>query len=362
MSVSNKIKRLIKGAESLGIDAVVIVPGPNLRYLIGLEFIALERLIALVIPVSNSPLLIIPELERERVEKSGLIKLVDVVSYSDSENPYELLVSMLKKLNTLRIGVEGTIQYRIAGKLLAKGFKLSEVDHLLQELRIVKDDSELRIIESAVRIVEESIVEGYRNLKPGISERELSRIVRDRAEELGAEEAPYCIVQSGPNTALPHAVPSSRKVLEGDVVLFDVSIRFNGYFADLTRVYTVGRPKPEHIRIHEIVLRAQENALRAIKPGVKASVIDRAVREVISREGYGPHFIHRTGHGLGVEVHERPYISPLSDELLREGMVFTVEPGIYLPGRFGVRLEDDVVVTDKGYRNLARLSKSLEGP
>ena len=355
----SRVERFRSLLRSSGVDAALIIPGPNLRYFTGFRVEALERLLVLVIPAHSSELvLMVPMLEYERARALS-IEGLSIVSYRDEEDPYKILVGELKDLGAEVVGVEGSMPFRTAGKLLGSSFRLTEVDDLIYGMRIIKDSYEVELLKRASRIDEEAIKEGFRNLKPGMTEKEVSRIVRERAEELGAEEVPFCIIQSDPNTALPHAESSSRRIEAGDVVLFDVGVRVEGYVADITRTVVLGEPKAEHVRIYNIVKEAQEKAISSVKPGLTAETIDRVARTVIEGSGYGEYFIHRTGHGLGLEVHEEPYIRAGNKLVLKEGMVFTVEPGIYLPGKFGVRIEDDIVVTKEGFEDLTKLTKNL---
>jgi len=355
----NRIKRFRDILKHRNIDAALIVPGPNLRYFIGYKVEALERLLILLISSQFKDLnLIVPMLEYERA-KSINIKDLNIINYSDEEDPYRTLTNLLKDLKAYKVGVEGSMPFRIAYKLLKGGFNLVEIDDLIYSMRITKDNYEIEMLRKASRVNEEAIREGFRNLKSSISEKELKRIIEERAEELGAEEIPFCIVQSGPNTAIPHAESSNRKIELGDVVLFDVGVRVEGYVSDITRTIVLGEPRSRHRLIYNIVKRAQEKAIEMVRPGVEAETIDLAARNLIEAEGYGKYFIHRTGHGLGLEIHEEPYIRIGNRTVLKEGMVFTIEPGIYIPGEFGVRIEDDIVVTKDGYENLTKLSKDI---
>ncbi|MET1101486.1 MAG: Xaa-Pro peptidase family protein [Pyrodictiaceae archaeon] len=353
-----RLGKLLSRLKKTSLDAVMAGPGPNLRYLTGLAIEALERPVALVATSTGSLFLLVPLLEYERavsLEELG----IEVRGYRDDEDPYKVLGSWLSGNSVRRLGLEGSTPYRVASRLLDMGLDLVVADDLFSELRIRKDEWELKLVREASRIAEEALREAYRNLSPGVSERELARIIRDRAEELGAESAPFIIVQSGPNTALPHAQASNRRVEAGDVILFDIVVSYQGYYADITRTIVLGEPREEHRRIYEAVLEAQEKAIEAVAPGARASDVDKAARSLLEEKGYAEYFIHRTGHGLGLEVHEEPYIAPGNNRVLEPGMLFTIEPGVYLPGRFGVRLEDDIVVTSSGREDLTRLCKDI---
>lgn len=354
----NKLKEMIKKSD---LDGILLQAGPNMRYLIDYTAIALERMIVLLIPAdTNEYSLILPKLEEERALKTIKIKNVNIISYNDVDNPLNVLIKLLKKHDINKLGVEGNLPFKIAKQLMSVKIELLEADNIMYSMRICKDEEELLRLKRSSEINMEVIVEGIHSAKPGVSESRLMNLMRSKAIEMGADNVPFCLVQSGPRSAMPHAETSTRLIRDGDIVLFDMGVSYEGYISDITRCITIGKPTALHEKIYNIVRRAQEEAIKAVIPGIPSGRIDKIARDIISSEGYGEYFIHRTGHGLGLEVHEEPYIKPGNKVLLREGMVFTVEPGIYLPGRFGIRLEDDIVVVEGGYKNLIRLPKTLD--
>jgi Xaa-Pro dipeptidase len=217
----------------------------------------------------------------------------------------------------------------------------------------------LKRMEKAASIVAEGIKAGIDFIKPGVSELAISFQIEKNIKENGGESVPFCSVLSGSNSALPHGKTSKRKVRRKDIVLMDVGGVYEGYHADITRTVFVGKATKMQTKVYEIVAKAQEAAIETVKANVKAEEVDRAARRIIEDAGYGEHFIHRTGHGLGLDVHEEPYIVPGNKTVLRPGMTFTIEPGIYLAGKFGVRVEDDIAVSTSEVRLLSSLSREL---
>lgn len=237
---------------------------------------------------------------------------------------------------------------------------LTDCDTLATSLRIVKDERELAVMGEASRLAEEAFFAALKLVVPGGTEREAALAFHIEALRLGADGLSFeTIVAAGERGALPHAKPSSRAFAEGDLVVFDFGILLDGYASDQTMTIPVGKVSEEARAVYEVTRKAQEKALAAVMPGVALSEVDRAAREVIARAGYGEYFGHGTGHGVGLNVHEAPTVSPKSKDVALMGMVFTIEPGIYLPGRFGARLEDTIVVIENGHRTLTRLDKTF---
>ncbi len=257
-------------------------------------------------------------------------------------------------------GVEGRMTLGLFKKIekMAVRLRFVEVDEVLQGLRVCKDSEEVSRHRESARMLQEAMLRTLAELCPGVKERELMFRFHKHAYELGAETS-YCLIQSGPNSAKPHLEPTSRAVKSDDVVVFDAALTFRGYYADITRTVCMGRPTDSLTKVYNTVLEAQQNALETAKPDIPAEDVDRAARKIIADEGLAEYFIHRTGHGLGLEVHEEPYIKNGNKNPLKNGMIFTVEPGVYLPGRFGVRIEDNVVTTSSGIENTTYLPKTL---
>jgi Xaa-Pro aminopeptidase len=275
------------------------------------------------------------------------------------KNGAAAMVGSLMKGHRLRkLGFEEDLATVKFHRLLAEelpGVTLTAAPPLVENLRAVKDEAEIRAITRAVRVVEKALAITIKHLAPGKTEIELARILERAMQDLGAEGPAFeSIVASGPNAALPHAVPGRRKIREGEPVVFDVGALVNGYRSDMTRTMVLGEPKPWLKKIYQVVRRAQLAALAVLRPGLRTDEADKAARDVIEKAGYGPCFGHGLGHGVGLATHEAPSLSWRMKVPLKAGMVVTVEPGIYLPKKGGVRLEEMVLITDDGCRVLNR--------
>jgi Xaa-Pro aminopeptidase len=245
--------------------------------------------------------------------------------------------------------------------LKKKGFKLKGHADLIKTLRQLKDKVELASIRTAIRRAEEAFRELRKDIKPGATEQGLASKIEYLMRDKGSRRAAFdTIVASGVHGAMPHASVTSRRIKKGDLVTFDFGAEANGYYSDITRTFCVGRPSVRQREVHELVLQAQSAAIRRISIGVPCRAVDAAARDVIKKAGHGRHFGHGTGHGIGLMVHEGPSVSPLSIDTVAENMVFTVEPGVYIPGWGGVRIEDMVQVTETGAKVLTMLPRELE--
>jgi len=257
---------------------------------------------------------------------------------------------------------ESALTVEALKKFKKKGFKLKGHADLVKTLRQQKDKQELANIRTAIRRAEEAFLQLQADIKPGATEQGLGLKLDYLMREKGARKSAFdTIVASGAHGAMPHASVTNRCIKKGDLVTFDFGAEANGYYSDMTRTFCVGRPSARQRDIHELVLRAQSAAIQSISSGVSCKSVDDAARKVIKGAGHGKHFGHGTGHGIGLMVHEGPSISPLSNDTVEENMVFTVEPGVYIPGWGGVRIEDMVQVTEKGARVLTSLPRELEG-
>lgn len=354
-----KIRRLM---DDKSIDIVMITSEPNMLYFSGYSAISLERLITLLIDREEGKVsLIVPRLEEKRAEENCRLTDFELISYSDTENPINILEKIFYKSRQVTIGVEETIPFKYVYPIISKytSIRYSLINDLIYFLRIVKEPEEIEAIRKAAEINNRVLLEAIRNVREGVSEKSIMMYIKNYAFEAGADEVSFALVQSGINSTLPHQEPTDKIIYNGDTVVLDIGIRYRGYYSDLTRTVVCGLPSTKQIEIFNIVSKAQQNALDTIKEDVKAEDVDLAARRTIESYGYGEYFIHRTGHGIGLEVHEPPFIKAGNMDLLKSGMTFTVEPGIYLPGQFGVRLEDNVIVIRDGYIDLASLPKSL---
>lgn len=234
------------------------------------------------------------------------------------------------------------------------------LDHKIEEIRCIKDESEIKKIAKAQEITEKSYLEVLNYLKPGVSERRVALELEHLIKLNGGEGVSFDLITiTGKKTSLPHGVPSDDIVSEGDFFTFDIGSIFEGYHSDTTRTVAIKSADEEMKKVYDIVLKAQLAVLDSVKSGAKCSDVDKIARDIISENGYEKYFGHATGHGVGLDIHESPVVSPRSETMLKKGMIITDEPGIYLPGKFGVRIEDMLCVTDTGYKNFVSLPKEL---
>ncbi|MGZ0145509.1 M24 family metallopeptidase [Kribbella sp. WER1] len=343
--------RLDRAREVAAGAGLVIAPGSDLRYLIGQPGGSFERLTALLIPADGAPALVVPKLEAPGYDGLPLDELgVDVLTWVDGVDPYQLAAE--------RLGGSGRVavsDFTPALHVLAIRDALPKAEQVLagpivRELRMRKDAAEIDALRKAGAAIDRVHARVGEWLRPGRTEAEVGADIAAAIVEEGHTEADFVIVASGPNGASPHHALSDRVIEAGDVVVVDIGGPVaEGYNSDSTRTYAVGAPRDADVAATYAVLQAaQQAAVDAVRPGVTAEAIDAAARDVIAAAGFGDYFIHRTGHGIGLDVHEDPYIVEGNDLPLEAGMAFSVEPGIYQAGRWGARIEDIVVVTADG--------------
>lgn len=339
-------------------ECLVLFPGPNLQYLTGFRDEPMERHLLLFVPHEGAPIFLAPNMYDGQL---GETWVSDLRLWDDGEDPRKRIEEILSTITPNRLLVDDRLWARFTQALRAvTDAEFGLASEVVGGLRIRKDKHEIDAIRRASAITDR-VSEELRELDfVGATERELAREIDSRLIEAGGEGSPFeTIVASGPNGACPHHRHSSRTIEAGDPVVFDFGTRVEGYPSDQTRTHVfAGEPPAEFEDVHEVVREAQQTAVEAVAPGVSAEAIDRAAREVIEEAGYGEAFTHRTGHGVGIEIHEPPYIVAGNARPLEEGMVFSVEPGIYLEGEFGIRIEDLVVVTNEGG---TRLNRSKRG-
>ena len=357
-----RVEKLKEIGKKVGIDAFLVSSEKNMRYFAGFSVLAIERFAGIMIPVGTSaPIVLVPKLEEEKAKEYSAFK--EIRSYDDSENPAMLLRQVVKVLRMEKavFGVEGILPFKFYRMLVecSPKIRIEDASVFFSQLRRIKSYEELKRMEKAASIVAEGIKAGIDFIKPGVSELAISFQIEKTIKENGGESVPFCIVLSGRHSALPHGETSNRNVREKDIVLMDVGAVYEGYYADITRTVFVGEATKMQTKIYEIVVKAQETAIKTVKSSVKAEEVDRAARKIIEDAGYGEYFTHRTGHGLGLEVHEEPYIAAGNKTVLKPGMTFTIEPGVYLAGKFGVRVEDDIAVSTPEAKLLSSLSKEL---
>ena len=363
-----RIARATAALAREGLAALALMPDANLRYFSGLSFHHGKRLTLAIVPADGSPpCFVIPALELTQAESTSQIPM-RFYPWADVDGPAAALRSALAdalgpNLRGRPIGVEYTAMRLMELRAIEQampGIQVVDAMPLLSELRMVKDDAELALIGEAVRIIEQALGEAISQIKVGMSERQLSRLLADAIIAAGAEAESFDnLIASGPNGANPHHHNTDRAFQAGDLVIIDCGARYKGYISDITRTVAVGEPSAEARTIYELVKAANIAGKRVARSEATGAEIDAAARQVIADGGYGEYFIHRTGHGFGLETHELPNIVGGNDEPLAPGTTFTVEPGIYVPGLCGVRIEDDMVITLEGARSLTSFEREL---
>ncbi|AOS63241.1 M24 family metallopeptidase [Actinoalloteichus hymeniacidonis] len=357
----DRIDRARAACAAGGLDALLVAPGSDLRYLLGVSGGSHERLTTLVVPaegIDAQPILVLPKLEAPGfaavpAEEIGL----GLATWVDGENPYQLVRDLLGAGGRLprRVAVGDMLEamHVLALRTIDPSIEQSLTGPVLRELRMRKTAEEIEGLASAGAAIDRVHARMGEWLRVGRTEAEIGADIAAAIVEEGHTGAEFVIVGSGPNGASPHHDVSDRIVQAGDVVVIDIGGPIpSGYNSDCTRTYVLGEPADDVRATYEVLRSAQQAAVDAVRPGVTAAEIDAAAREPIEAAGLGEFFIHRTGHGIGLDVHEEPYIVGGNDLPVEEGMAFSVEPGIYLPGRWGARIEDIVVVTADGVRSV----------
>jgi Xaa-Pro aminopeptidase len=363
MTAEARLEKLRRLMRSHGIDIVALIPGANMRYLTGAEHYVMERPIVLFIPQDGQPTAVIPRLEVPLFARHPLP--AQIVSWTDSEGygqTFKAGLDMLHPAGKL-IGVEGLRMRFFEGEIIrqyAAGAEVRAIDDVLAPLRLIKDDDEIALMRKAIRLSEQALEMTLGGVRVDLSEREVAHQLETHLKDLGCEELAFkTIVHGGGNSALPHSGPLDYGLRLGDPLIFDFGGTVEGYCADITRVVFVGEPGQDFRDFYAVVQAANAAGRSAARPGVTAESVDLAARQVFIAAGYESLIRHRTGHGLGLESHEAPYIVAGNQQLLQPGMVFTVEPGIYKMEQIGVRIEDDVLVTDSGVESLTTFPRDL---
>lgn len=347
----------------LGHGLMVLFPSSNMRYLSGFYDEPGERMLFFIMPGEGEPLFLVPELYEQHVRGDTPFQNIHV--WRDSDDPLSLLKESLKEFS--KGGVSVLVDDRMwAMFLLMLREVLPEASFLLaskvmRPLRMIKTGDEISYLRKAGSVADAAFEEILSLRIEGMRELDLARAIEEAMRHFGAERIAFeTLVASGPFSALPHHRAGQRKIARGDVVILDYGCRVGGYCSDITRTVVCGEAAEEVKEIYTIVERAQEDAVKAVKPGVPAQEIDKTARGEIGSAGYEKQFIHRTGHGIGLDVHEEPYLVEGNSLVLEEGMAFSVEPGIYIPGRFGIRIEDIVVVSGEGAQRMNNARRALE--
>lgn len=350
-----RLSRLQTSMEESGVDVTLLSVGADLPYFTGYEAMASERLTVLVVPRVGEAVLFVPKLEAPRVEEGPFV----VRAWAETDDPVALAAGVASP-SSVAVGDHMWSVFLTRFQEHWSSATWRPASELTSGLRVIKDDEEVDLLRSAAHAVDRAMARIPGEVAfAGRSEADVARDLARLTVEEGHDQAEFTIVASGPNGASPHHEPGGRTIEDGDLVVCDFGGRLSRYFSDCTRTFVVGEPGAEQVEVHQTVLAANVAGRSAVMPGVTCEEIDRAARATIDEAGYGEHFIHRTGHGIGLEVHEHPYMVAGNTETLTPGMAFSVEPGIYLPERFGVRIEDIVVCTGAGVESLNRSDRAL---
>lgn len=354
-----RLDRLRERLRAEGVDLLILGPSADLFYLTGFDAHLSERLNLLVVPTEGRTSLVVPALEAPLIGDAR--SLAEIHTWSDHEDPYALAARVIGAVDGKRVAVGNQLWSAFLLRLqqhLPNG-AWREAAPLMRSLRMVKDDVELALMAEVNRLTDEAWEEFITGPPlTGLTEQEALKRLTDLTAKRGISKI-WGICASGPNAASPHHATGTRGIRKGDAVLFDWGGQRDGYQSDVTRTVFVGEPDEEVRTVYDIVLRANQATLDAVRPGVPLQELDRTARKLISDAGYGKSFIHRVGHGLGLEIHEEPYLVEGNTLSLEAGMVFSDEPGIYLEGRFGIRIEDTVVCTSEGGMRLNHATRQL---
>ncbi len=357
---AERLRLAADAAGAAGLGALLLTPGPDLRYVTGYDAQQLERLTCLVLPAAGDPFLVVPRLELPAAQASPAGGFgLEMTAWDETDDPYALVAARLGPVSAVGLSDRMWAMMVLRFRAALPGAQLGLASTALRGLRSRKSPAEVAALREAGAAIDRvhAAVPGW--LRPGRTELEVAADVAAAISNEGHVRADFVIIASGPNAASPHHEPSSRVLQPGDAVVVDIGGTMpSGYCSDCTRVYAIGTPPGEFTAYYQVLRDAQEAACAAVRPGVTAEAVDAAARVPITEAGYGPEFVHRTGHGIGLETHEDPYIVAGNAEPLAPGMAFSVEPGIY-PGPHGARIEDIVVCTEQGYERLNHVPREL---
>lgn len=349
--------------EEHGCSLLAVSPGADMLFLSGFFDQSLERLLLLVVPQKGDPFFIAPELYVDQIREKSPFHPACI--WKDSEGPSQALERAVADHDQAGVRVFVDEGMRAGFLLMLEGAlpraRFASASPIIRGLRMRKSPEEIRLLATAASIADHALDQISKQRFRGMTELALARVLEEAMVGRGAEQVAFeTLVASGPNSALPHHRAGQRKVEAGDVVILDFGCRVGGYCSDITRTFVCGEPSAQVRKVYAAVAEAQDRAVQAVRPGVAAQEIDRIARATIAAAGYGEQFLHRTGHGIGLDVHEEPYIVTGNALGLDTGMTFSVEPGVYLAGQFGVRVEDIVEVTASGARRLNQCPRALK--
>jgi Xaa-Pro aminopeptidase len=354
---SHRMARVRARLQELGVDVLLLSIGADLPWLTGYEALETERLTMLALPRESDATLVVPRLEAARVEAQP--DVFSIVSWDETDDPIAIVAGLAGAANTVAIGDHTWARFLLDLQRALPRAAFRKGSEITAPLRMVKDAAEIDALRSAARAVDGIVADMRSRLFGGRTEKDVHRELVQRMLDAGHERANFAIVGSGPNGASPHHEAGPRTIETGDVVVCDFGGSMRHYCSDITRLFVVGEPSPEVRDTYDVLVGAQEKAVQSATVGTPCEEVDATARRIIADAGFGDRFIHRTGHGIGVETHEDPYIVAGNAAPLAPGNTFSVEPGIYLPGRFGLRLEDIVVATPDGPERLNQAPRDL---
>lgn len=348
-------ENLKKSLEENIVECIIINP-LNIYYLTGFYAEGIDRLIALILS-PDVDILIIPELHKNEVDG---INNISIITWNDSEDPWQILKSKIN-LNGYIYYIEKNFPYYFYKLLFNDGATVKFIDNNLIKMRLVKDENEVNLIKKAIEVSENSLKDSLSEVTLGITEKQLANTIDGLIKSrYYADLAFTTIVSFGKNAANPHHIPDSTQLKKNECIVIDFGSRYNMYCSDMTRTFFYGNPDENFIKIYNTVKNAQEDGCNRASSSITGMELDRYVRNIIEKSGYGKNFIHRTGHGIGLNEHEEPYIDSKNQNKFIPGNVITIEPGIYIPNKYGVRLEDIVLIEDNGGINLNKFTHEME--
>jgi Xaa-Pro aminopeptidase len=353
----NRLTHLQAAMQAAKVDLVAIGPTANMRYLLGYAPHPDERLCLLLVSPETAKI-VVPTLNAEDVAAHTDLNLE---RWPDAEGPQQALKRALAELSVERLAIDGAMRADFLLPLLTASAPKDTltVEALLAPLRARKSVEEIEALALAAAQADRAMQAAVDACRPGVTEAEVAWVAEEAFRKDGAETVMFTLIASGPHGAFPHHHSGPRRLQQDDAIIIDIGATLNGYQSDITRMVFLGEPPAEILKAYQAVLEANERGRAAVKPGITAQAVDQAARNTLEAAGYGDYFIHRTGHGLGLEIHESPWIMAGNEQVLEEGMVFSVEPGVYFPGQFGIRVEDIVAVTATGVRTLTGFDHQL---
>lgn len=364
-----RLARLAKAQALMTTDAMIVGAGASLRYFAGVGWNATERLVAMILPRTGAPVMVCPRFEEGSLRASLGIE-ASLRLWEEHESPYAVCADVLSELGARSLAIDPALAFFMFDGLrrAAPGVSMENGAAVVDGCRMIKSPAELALMAQAKAMTLEVHRRAARILKAGITTGEVRRFIDQAHGALGADDgSSFCAVQFGEASAYPHGLPGEQSLADGDLVLIDTGCRVQGYNSDITRTYVFGTPSQEQIRVWAVEKKAQAAAFAAVRPGVPCEEIDAVARRVLAEEGFGPDYElpglpHRTGHGIGLSIHEAPYLVRGDRTPLQPGMCFSNEPMIVVPGAFGIRLEDHFHVTEDGAAWFTEPQTSLEEP